>query len=151
IMDVLFGGPVAVVAQGLDRPNLRLRVIERENPEAQLARLVETYPGQAGIIYVRTRDQTEATAMALVRAGRPALAYHAGMSEPARNAVMNRFATDAAPLIVGTVAFGMGVDRADLRFVIHRDLPSTPEAYYQELGRAGRDGLPADAVLLYAF
>jgi len=151
VMRVLFGGPVPVVRRSFDRPNLRLRVVEREDAEMQLAQLVAGYQGQAGIIYVRTRDQADATAAALSRAGRPALAYHAGMEEAARTRVMDRFVTDPAPLVVGTVAFGMGIDRPDVRFVLHRDLPSTPESYYQEIGRAGRDGAPADTVLLYAF
>jgi ATP-dependent DNA helicase RecQ len=151
VMAVLFGGPVPVIRQSFDRPNISLKVIERDRPERQLEALIRARAGMAGIIYVRSRLQADATARSLEEAGLPAMAYHAGMPEPARRAVMDRFVSEEAPLVVATIAFGMGIDRADIRFVVHRDLPDSPEAYYQEIGRAGRDGKPAEAILLYGF
>ncbi|MGD2131226.1 MAG: DNA helicase RecQ [Maricaulaceae bacterium] len=146
----LFGGGAQVFVHGFDRPNLSLAVEERgQNAKARIVELVGEHEGEQGIVYCLSRKSTEEVAQALRDAGRPALAYHAGLDDETRAERLNRFLTDPDLVIVATVAFGMGVDKPDIRFVFHYNLPASLESYYQEVGRAGRDGRPARAVTLY--
>ena len=141
----------AVLVGTFDRPNLCYRVLPRQGQgEDQIAELLGRQPGAAAIIYCISRKQTETLANALKERGIPAEAYHAGMDTAARSRVQDAFLGEQLHVIVATVAFGMGIDRGDVRLVIHASMPKSVEAYQQETGRAGRDGLPADCVLLYA-
>ena len=135
---------------GFDRPNIRYRVTPKSNGRAQLIRFLREQPdGGSGIVYCLSRRRTEETAQQLVREGWSAMPYHAGLSADLRRATQRRFVTDDVRIIVATVAFGMGIDKPDVRFVYHLDPPKSLEAYYQETGRAGRDGLPALAVMTW--
>jgi ATP-dependent DNA helicase RecQ len=134
-----------------DRPNIRYRVELKHNDKRQLlAFLQNEYPGAAGIVYVRTRKRAESIALWLKERGIEALPYHAGLDQPLRFAHQRRFLQEEGVVIVATIAFGMGIDKPDVRFVAHLDLPASVEAYYQETGRAGRDSLPADAWMIYS-
>jgi len=133
-----------------DRPNICYRVAERRRARQQLVRFIrDEHPGGAGIVYCLSRRKTEATADWLGAQGFVALPYHAGLPAATRAAHQSRFLREEGVIIVATVAFGMGIDKPDVRFVAHLDLPASIEAYYQETGRAGRDGEPADAWMLY--
>ena len=133
-----------------DRPNIQYRVAAKNNPKAQLLELLRTeHPGDAGIVYCLSRASVEATAQYLVDHGIPALPYHAGLNSGVRAWNQARFLREDALVMVATIAFGMGIDKPDVRFVAHLDLPKSVEGYYQETGRAGRDGLPATAWLAY--
>ena len=145
----LFGGQVEQFVLGFDRPNIRLTVEMKRDWKRQLRRFVARHEGQSGIVYCLSRRKTEETAAMLADDGVRALPYHAGMSKEEREAHQNVFMTEAGVVIVATIAFGMGIDKADVRFVFHADLPGSVEAYYQEIGRAGRDGAPAEAHMLY--
>jgi ATP-dependent DNA helicase RecQ len=145
----LFDNRVETLVQGFDRPNIRLAVEPKRNSSRQLLDFLTGHKGESGIVYCLSRKKTEKTATFLTEHGINALAYHAGMDKEAREANQNRFMSDAAVVIVATIAFGMGIDKADVRFVFHTDLPGSLEAYYQEIGRAGRDGLPARAHMLF--
>ena len=135
---------------GFDRPNIRYRVSLKNNPRAQLLRfLQDEHPGDAGIVYCLSRKKTEETAKWLGARGFAALPYHAGLAAEERATHQDRFLKEDGVIIVATIAFGMGIDKPDARFVAHLDLPKTIEAYYQETGRGGRDGLPADAWMVY--
>ena len=135
---------------GFDRPNIQYRINQKNNPRSQLLRfLKDEHPRDAGIVYCLSRRTTDETAEWLRSQGFTALAYHAGMQPEIRAQNQSRFLREEGVIIVATIAFGMGIDKPDVRFVAHLDLPKTIEAYYQETGRAGRDGLPSDAFLLY--
>ena len=133
-----------------DRPNIAYRIVPKNEPKRQLLELLRTeHPGEAGIIYCLTRSSTEKTAEFLTDNGIAALPYHAGMDARTRAANQSRFLREDGLVMVATIAFGMGIDKPDVRFVAHLDLPKSVEGYYQETGRAGRDGLPSTAWLAY--
>jgi ATP-dependent DNA helicase RecQ len=134
---------------GFDRPNIRYAIEEKDSPRAQLKGFLKRHEGESGIVYCLSKRKTEETAAWLREQGYDALAYHAGMDKTAREASQRRFQRGEAIIMVATIAFGMGIDKPDVRFVAHIDLPGSIEAYYQETGRAGRDGLPADTLMLY--
>jgi len=135
---------------GFDRPNIRYRIALKQNPRQQLLTFLRgEHHGDAGIVYCLSRRKVEETARWLQEEGIPALPYHAGLPAAERSAHQSRFLREEGLVIVATIAFGMGIDKPDVRFVAHLDLPKTVEAYYQETGRAGRDGLPANAWLVY--
>ncbi len=147
----LLGTDAAVFVTGFDRPNLELRVVEKTDAQRQLEALLDRHPGAAGIVYRLSRKSVEETAARLEAQGHPAIAYHAGLDPAIRAEALDRFLTEPGLVVVATIAFGMGIDKPDVRFVAHLDLPANLEAYYQEIGRAGRDGAPAEALLLYGF
>ena len=135
---------------GFDRPNIRYRVVPKQSPREQLARLLDTeHRGDAGIVYCLSRRRVEETAEWLRARGIDARPYHAGLGAAERSATQDAFVRGDGVVIVATIAFGMGIDKPDVRFVAHLDLPKSLEAYYQETGRAGRDGLPATAWMAY--
>ena len=139
-----------IFAAGYDRPNLFYRVILKRNPLEQLwGFLSQEHPGDAGIVYCFTRRAVEETAFWLRARGRDALPYHAGLDPATRERHQERFVREEGVVVVATIAFGMGIDKPNVRFVAHLDAPKNLEAYYQETGRAGRDGLPADAWMTY--
>lgn len=141
----------AVTVTGFDRPNLYFDVVKLETKykAAWVARYVADHPDESGIVYCATRKTTEALADTLNQMGRPAVAYHGGMSPDARETAQRDFITDKVPVVVATNAFGMGIDKSNVRYVIHHNLPESIEAYYQEAGRAGRDGEPSRCTLLW--
>ncbi len=149
IAQQLLRGRMERVVQGFDRPNIHLSVQMKRNWKRQLLDILARYPNESGIVYCLSRKKTEAVAALLQQEGLHALPYHAAMGQTAREAHQNTFITDQAVIMVATIAFGMGIDKADVRFVVHTDLPGTMEAYYQEIGRAGRDGAAAAAHMLY--
>src|SRR5665811_1785220 len=134
---------------GFDRPNIRYTVVEKREPLHQLKAFLDGRPGEAGIVYCLSRKRTEEVAGKLAAAGVPAAAYHAGLPADERRRVQDAFARDDILVVVATVAFGMGIDKSNVRFVVHFDLPKSIESYYQETGRSGRDGLAAEALLLF--
>ena len=144
----LAGGRAFVA--GFDRPNIRYRVQAKENARAQLAAFLATRPArESGIVYCFTRARVDETAAWLAERGHLALPYHAGLEPAVRVRHQDRFIKEEGVIVVATIAFGMGIDKPDVRFVVHLDVPKSLEAYYQETGRAGRDGLPAEALMLY--
>ena len=149
IADRLFGGAVEQFVLGFDRPNIRLAVAMKRDWKGQLRDFVARHGGKSGIVYCLSRRKTEEAAALLAANGVRALPYHAGMGAADREAHQNLFMTEPGVVIVATIAFGMGIDKADVRYVFHADLPGSVEAYYQEIGRAGRDGVPAEAHMLY--
>ena len=149
IAERLFGGDVESFVLGFDRPNIRLAVEMKREWKRQCRGFVARHPGESGIVYCLSRRKTEETAALLADDGVRALPYHAGMEKEDREAHQNIFMTEPGVVIAATIAFGMGIDKADVRYVLHTDLPGSVEAYYQEIGRAGRDGMPAEAHMLY--
>ncbi|RED54155.1 DNA helicase RecQ [Aestuariispira insulae] len=149
IADKLFDRDAEIIVTGFDRPNLHLTVEMKVNWKKQLLNFLEGRDNESGIIYCLSRKKTEETAQMLQDQGYNALAYHAGMDQESRTVNQDRFITEPGIIMVATIAFGMGIDKPDIRFVFHTDLPGSPEAYYQEIGRAGRDRNEAVVHMLY--
>ena len=145
----LFSGKHETFVSGFDRPNLTLNVSMKKGWKNQLIDYVQSRKGVSGIVYCLSRKKTEEVAELLNAEGINAVAYHAGLSPDERNERQNRFVTEPDLVVAATVAFGMGIDKPDVRYVFHTDLPSSIEAYYQEIGRAGRDGKEADVHMLF--
>ena len=143
-------GHAPVFTAGFDRPNIRYLVADKRTPAAQLTAFLNGRPsGDSGIVYCLSRKRVEEVAGKLRKAGVAASAYHAGLPAKERTRVQDAFLRDEVRVVVATVAFGMGIDKPDVRFVVHYDMPKNIEGYYQETGRAGRDGLPAEAFMLF--
>ena len=145
----LFSGRAEIFVSGFDRPNIRLGVEMRRDGKRQLTEFARARAGASGIVYCLSRKKSEETAQLLGSQGLHALPYHAGMEKDERARNQDIFMTEPGVIMVATIAFGMGIDKPDVRYVFHTDLPGSVEAYYQEIGRAGRDGLAAEAQMLY--
>jgi ATP-dependent DNA helicase RecQ len=142
-------GEARIFVSSFDRPNIRYTVVERDNPRRQLLAFLADHRGEAGIVYCLSRKKVDETAAWLSDQGLTALPYHAGLDAETRRQHQQRFVREDGVAMVATIAFGMGIDKPDVRFVAHLDLPKSLEAYYQETGRAGRDGEPAEAWMTY--
>ena len=150
ITDKLTKGNARCILHGFDRPNLSLAVMPKKNVKDQILSFVQDRVGQSGIIYCLSRTETDQTAEYLYSKGVNAIAYHAGKGQDYRAECQNRFMSEDDVVMVATIAFGMGIDKPDIRYVIHASLPSSVEAFYQEIGRAGRDGASAETLMLYS-
>ena len=149
MVERLFDAQPEIFVGGFDRPNLMLSMQAKDGPRRQILSFLNQRRGMNGIVYCSSRAGCEDLAAALNEAGHNALAYHAGMDKDRRDANQDAFQRQDGIVMVATIAFGMGIDKPDVRFVAHADLPKSIESYYQEIGRAGRDGLPADTLTLY--
>jgi len=149
IIERLRLGEAKIFSTSFDRPNISYTIVQRQNGPKQLKEFLDRHKGESGIVYCLSRNKVEKTAAWLTEHGVPALPYHAGLPAQVRSRNQDAFLKDDAVCLVATVAFGMGIDKPDVRYVAHLDMPSSIEAYYQETGRAGRDGLPAEAWMAY--
>ncbi|HZY68143.1 MAG TPA: DNA helicase RecQ [Devosia sp.] len=149
IIDRLHLRQARVFSTTFDRPNISYTIVQRQNGRKQLLEFLGRHKGESGIVYCLSRNKVEDTAEWLNGQGVPALPYHAGLAAPVRSRNQDAFLKEDAVCLVATVAFGMGIDKPDVRYVAHLDMPSSIEAYYQETGRAGRDGLPSEAFMTY--
>jgi ATP-dependent DNA helicase RecQ len=149
IIERLELGKGRVFVAGFDRPNIRYRVQTKTETRPQLLTFLDGHKGNSGIVYCMTRGKVDEIAEWLAGKGWPALPYHAGLDKAVRDRHQDRFVKEDGVIVVATIAFGMGIDKPDVRFVAHLDVPKSLEAYYQETGRAGRDGLPSEAFMLY--
>lgn len=149
IVAKLFDGQARTIVLGFDRANISLAVEPKRGWKKQLLAFLEAHKGESGIVYCLSRKKTEEAAAHLAEHGFRALPYHASMDKEDRDANQNSFMSEPGVIVCATIAFGMGIDKADVRFVFHADLPGSVEAYYQEIGRAGRDGAPAAVHMLY--
>jgi ATP-dependent DNA helicase RecQ len=151
VVERLFPRRPQVFVHSFDRPNITLRFAPKDQPRRQLSEFIERYRRESGIVYCSSRKRTEALAETLTRHGLRALPYHAGLDQGTRARHQDTFLQEDGVVMVATVAFGMGINKPDVRFVCHADMPTNVESYYQEIGRAGRDGLPADTLTLFGF
>jgi ATP-dependent DNA helicase RecQ len=151
ILQLLHLSPERCFVSGFDRPNIRYTVLEKNKPAEQLQAFLKLHQQESGIVYCLSRKQVEKVTQMLLDKNYQVAAYHAGLSAHERKRVQNAFLQDNLQLIVATVAFGMGIDKSNVRFIVHYDLPKNIESYYQETGRAGRDGLPSEALLLFGY
>ncbi len=149
ILNKIFNNKAKTFVKGFDRPNLFLSIIQKNNAKRQLLDFLNSRKEQSGIIYCLSRKRTEEISSFLNQSGFKTSAYHAGLDANVRKNVQDTFMTEENHIVIATIAFGMGIDKPDIRFVVHLNIPSSMEAYYQEIGRAGRDGNPADTLLIY--